>query len=447
MENIRNALDVKILGVSCGSGLDHLNCAFVRYRQASPGTALSLELCQDGSVPTSPIVRNQILTSLREVHRKPPAVTRLNALLGYMFSTGIKNFCQSHDIALASIDLVGTHTSGLGRFGPSEADDLETYSFGWNTNITAETGLSTFFDFTLFEGGIARPHISPVAFVNRLFLRHPTKFRACLDIGELANLSFIPPLADEDTRGTRCRDCGPGSLFIDYAMRYCTSNDQNEDHDGTFATLGKVNEAIVTQFLKKYNYLRTLPSLSMAREMFGDHEAQRLIDECLFQRMSGADTVATVTRITAENILRQYRKLLELCFPAGQVVEELFISGPSARNANIVGYLEAELPESVLTKPLADIGIPGEANEAVCYAHLALEAVLEQATRSAPAPSTPTPSRSDEDAVRGRFVRGRDWESLLVRLQRFSDGTPLQLTKDVRVAGGLETAIEGLGLR
>jgi 1,6-anhydro-N-acetylmuramate kinase len=362
-----------------------------------------------------------------------------------MFTHSIQTFCQKHNIPLASIDLVGTHVSGLGLYGISETDDISKHPMGWNGNITAETGISTAFDFAVIEDGSTRPHASPMAFVDGLLLRHLTKFRACVNIGELVNCNFIPPSTDGKAKSATCCDCGPGSLLIDYAMRYCTSNGHNEDNDGKHATLGKVNQSIVTQFLKAYDYSRTLPSLTMAREMFGDHEAQRLIDECLFLKLSEADTVATVTRITAENILKQYHRLLALCFPPGQKVDELFISGPSARNANIIDYLEAELPESVITKPLDDIGISGDANEAVCYAHLALEAVLGQSNRSLASKSLP-PLSLGHDVVLGRIVRGEGWDELLQRLLRFSDGEPLHLTRDVRVIGNLESGIQDLGL-
>jgi 1,6-anhydro-N-acetylmuramate kinase len=228
-------------------------------------------------------------------------------------------------------------------------------------------------------------------------------------------------------------------------MKYCTSNDRNEDNNGTFATTGKPHEGIVTQFLETYDYSRILPSLSVAREMFGDHEAQRLIDECVFLELSEADIVATVTRVTAENILRQYRRLLALSFPAGQNVDELFISGPSARNANIIDYLEAELPESVITKPLDDIGIPGDANEAVCYAYLALEAVLEQSVHYS-AELSRSWSQPGHDIVLGRVVQGENWENLTAWLQKFAGGKPRRLAKTVRIVGSVESDIKDLGL-
>jgi 1,6-anhydro-N-acetylmuramate kinase len=228
-------------------------------------------------------------------------------------------------------------------------------------------------------------------------------------------------------------------------MKYWTSNDQKEDNNGKFATPGKPHESLVRRFLKTYDYSRMLPSLSVAREMFGDHEAQRLIDDCVFSKLSAADSIATVTRITAENILRQYRRILALCSPAGQNVDELFISGPGARNANIIDYLEAELPASVITKPLDDIGIPGDANEAVCYAHLALEAVLGQPVRCSAELLRPG-SQPGQDVILGRVVQGKNWGALTARLQKFADGKPRRLAKTVRIVGSLESGIKDLGI-
>lgn len=312
---------------------------------------------------------------------------------------------------------------------------------GWNSTITNEIGITAVIDFIVIENAIARPQLSPTAFVDKLFLRHPSKFRACLNIGELATLTFIPPLSDSDAGGTKSRDCGPGSLLIDYAVRYCTSNSHGADYTGEYATPGKINQGIVERFLSTHDYLRCPPPLIIAREMFGDHEAQRLIDECLFLNMSEADTVATITRVTSQNLVKQYHRLLSLSFPGGQKVDELFICGPSARNSNIIDFLESELPESIITRPLDDIGVPGDANEAVSYAHLALEAVLGQATRPSVAAS-PVSTRFNDDDVYGNIAYGHTCRALLGKVQKFSEGKPLKLSKDIRCAAGVKTAIK-----
>ena len=400
---------------------------------------------QHSNIPISSADRNLVLNLRRDIRANPSERPRFNALLGGIFGSGIKTFCQKHNIALMSIDFVGTHTAALRHLRPLESATPNKHLLDWSTTVTAETGITSVADFAVFESVTTRTPIPLVAFVDRLFLRHPTKFRACLSIGELANLSFIPPLVDGNAHGTQARDCGPGSLLIDYAMRYHTSNGHSEDSDGTYAASGSVDSVIVDRHLFSHDYLVALPPLTIAQEMFGDHEAQQLVDECLYQGLSPEDTLATITRITAKNIMKQYRRLLAFYFPRGQQVDELFISGPSARNSNIIDYLEAELPENVITKPFEDIYIPGDAKEAVCYAHLALEAVLGQATR--PEASSSTPSLQPGDAVvQGRITYGANWEQTAALLVRFSEGKHLRVTKDVR-AENLDTAISGLDLR
>jgi 1,6-anhydro-N-acetylmuramate kinase len=230
-------------------------------------------------------------------------------------------------------------------------------------------------------------------------------------------------------------------------MRYCTSNDHSEDYDGKTASQGKVDQRIVDRFLDARDYLRHPPSLNMATEMFGDHEAQQLIDECLYNSLSEEDTIATITRITAQNILKQYQRLLQFCYPADQKVDELFICGPGARNSCIVDYLETELPESVITKPLHDIGIPGDAHEAVCYAYLALEAVLEGATHSAPPLPASNTAHPTTDIVHATVTPGTRWEELVSQVLEFSDGYRFRVATDVRISGSLETGVQRMGLR
>ncbi|KAI8939426.1 hypothetical protein NX059_003206 [Plenodomus lindquistii] len=444
-----NTLDIKCLGVCAGSSLNELNYALVQYHQDAPNAPLRMQILKHSIVPIPAALRLTILNTLRDAQSQPSAMAHFNLQLGHLFSEGIKTFCESSHVALGSIDLVGTHSSTMpARRRSSDVDGSAMHPFGWNAIIKAETGISAVFEFGVMESPESSLLASPVAFVDRLLLRHPSKFRACLNIDELASFNFIPPLTDSDSNGIISRYCGPGSLLIDYAMAYCTSNEQSEDNNGSYATQGAVNQEIVNRFLGSRDYMRALPPLSIAREMFGDHDGQRLLDECVFMNMSEVDTIATITRITAQNIFAQYRRLLGHYFPSGRQVDELFISGAGAQNLSIIEFLENMLPETVITKPLDDIGVPGEANAPVCYAHLALEVTLAQATRSVGLSSSPSASAMADDAcIRGTILRGDNWEDLSARILRFSAGQQLHLTKDVRCTGNLESAIQGLGLR
>lgn len=354
--------------------------------------------------------------------------------IGELFTDGIRSFCTRHGISIDSIDCIGTYIPDLGRGKTSPAPGRRNHTHDWNTYVRNKTGLTTISDFTISQIAHSRLQTSPVAYTDATLLRHPHRFRACLNINELVNICFVPPNAEGSDQTTMSRACGPGSIFIDYSMRYSTNNDKITDREGEFAAKGSINQAIVDRFLDSHDYLHLTPPPDMAREMFGDHDAQRLIDECLFVGLSDVDVVATITRITAQNILRQYRKLLADFFPDGQQMDELFVCGSGAHNASIVDYLENELPESLLTRPMDDVGIPGDAHETLCYAHLALEALLGQTTRGSEGTARiqEAPRR---EGLGARIAPGENWDTLSERVRKFSGGNPLRISKEVKIQG------------
>ncbi|KAF1923636.1 uncharacterized protein M421DRAFT_425699 [Didymella exigua CBS 183.55] len=444
----KDSIDLTVLGVCTGTGLGRLDCALVRFGQKSPSAPLRVKLQQFDSIPIPASVRSSVINYLRVDRCRSKPAPHLDDLLGSLFSGGIKTFCRKHGIETSSVDLVGTHSEAMKTSNAwYNIDGAQEQLLHWNAIVAAETGISTVYDFAIVERAVVRPHVHPTTYVDRILLRHPSKFRVCLNIDEIANLSFIPAHGDDDACAAMSHDVGPGSLLIDYAMRYCTSNDQSEDHDGKVGSLGKVHHDIVDRFLDSHDYLRSPPSRNIATEMFGDHEAQQLIDECLYSNMSEVDTLATITRVTAQNILKQYRRLLQVFFPPGQKVDELFICGSAARNSNIIDYLESELPESVITKPLRDIGIPGDAHEAVCYAYLALEAVLTQTMQDTETPLEPSSAYPKAGTIRSRFVPGRRWGDLVSNVLEFSGGQRIHVATDVRITGSLEAAVQGMDIR
>lgn len=215
-------------------------------------------------------------------------------------------------------------------------------------------------------------------------------------------------------------------MFIDYTMRYATSNRLQNDSNGTYASQGIVNHAVVDRVLQDNDYSVRVPSLHIATEMFGRHEAQGVIEECLFLGMTDHDTVATITRVTAENLVRQYRRLVaEYCSP-DQKVDEIFICGPGARNTDIVDYMEEVLPTEIITRPLDDIGIPGDAKEAVCCAHLGLEAILKHAAKE----DGPF-EQTRQNSIIGAVAKGKQWEAVKEQVVKFSDGEELPAVQRV----------------
>lgn len=198
-------------------------------------------------------------------------------------------------------------------------------------------------------------------------------------------------------------------------MSYATSNQSHSDVNGTYARSGTVNRLLADRFLDTNDYSTRIPSLQIATEMFGHHEAQNFIDDCVLDKTDGPDIVATMTHITAENILRQYKRLVAIHCPSDQTIHELFICGIGARNMTIVKHLEENIPKEVITKPLEDIGIPGDVKDVVCCAQLGLEVILKFAANG----GGPF-EMSDQSRLLGEAVRGNNWNSLRNHVTKFS---------------------------
>ncbi|ORY02666.1 hypothetical protein BCR34DRAFT_492965 [Clohesyomyces aquaticus] len=426
--SIRAPIDLKVLGMNSGTAMDGIDCALVHYRQKSPEAPLHMQILQYDEIPVPQWIKTPILKMLRETQTTPSAMSQINVLLGKMFSDAVKTFCELHGVDRASIDLIGSHGQTIWLLSmPKDGETRSAFCLGEGTVIAAETGITTVTDFRMAEQAVGRQGAPLVALIDGLLLRHPTKLRVCQNIGGIANLCVIPPDNEGGVDAMVDWDCGPGNMFIDAAMRYFTNGEMEYDRDGLWGAQGVVNQDIVDRFLDNNWYINHSPPKTTGRETFGDNEAQGLIDECLSLGMTKHDTVATITRITAQNIVRQYRTFLPKYFPADRKIDEIFMCGGGARNPNIISYLKTQLPDTQI-RALDETGVPSDAKEAVSFAQQGLEAILGRAAL--------VPVNSDSltpNTVSGKIAPGRRWREVMAQAVAFGDGKPLPTVKEMVV--------------
>lgn len=169
-----------------------------------------------------------------------------------------------------------------------------------------------------------------------------------------------------------------------------------------------MDQEVVDEYLSQ-DYFKRDPPKTTGRELFGDAEAAALIEKCLARGNSQFDVIATLTRITAQSIVNDYKKYSP--YP----IDELYLCGGGVFNPNITNYIKQSFPETSLI--LLDItGIKGNAKEAITFAFQGLEAILGRPLNVPDRVETKTP------VVVGKITPGLNYRELQTTLVNFVDG-------------------------
>jgi len=284
-------------------------------------------------------------------------LAEMDTLLGKLYVESALAVLKKGSFGGEDILAIGNHGQTICH--SPEQPNPYTLQIG-DPNLIAElTGIPVVADFRrrdIAVGGQGAPLVP--AFHQAIF-SSSTENRAIINIGGIANITYLPCSKAEEIVGF---DCGPGNTLMDFWIE--THSGKTFDHNGNWARSGKVNQALLKRLLAD-PFFALSPPKSTGTDYFSPQWLQNRLDELGLQ-ISNEDVQATLTELTAQTISTA----------AGKLSSEnlnLYICGGGAQNDYLMERIR-QLSGSP-TETTESLSVSPDWVEAMAFAWLARQTI------------------------------------------------------------------------
>jgi anhydro-N-acetylmuramic acid kinase len=354
-----------IIGLMSGTSLDGLDVALCEISGAGETTAVSLR--QFRTVDYSDDIKSEI----RKVFAKQTIdfqhLALLNEWIGCLHADMVLDCLKQWDIAASDVDAIASHGQTVMHapkiLHAQSKFPNATLQIGDGDHIAVKTGIITLSDFRQ-KHLAAEGEGAPLAVYGDYFIFGKRgEDRIMLNMGGIANFTYLP--ASMDPEAVFVTDTGPGNTLIDAFTRRHFSQ-LAFDRDAAIAKQGAVNNALLRALKADPFFSKPFPKTT-GPELFGVGYVERAQSASHTSDINVNDLLATLTRFSAETIAEAITQTV-----VGSVENfSVYMSGGGMHNPLLVDWLKSLLPCRFMKTD--DLGISGDAKEAVLFAILANE--------------------------------------------------------------------------
>ncbi|HXP92854.1 MAG TPA: anhydro-N-acetylmuramic acid kinase [Candidatus Binatia bacterium] len=341
------------IGLMSGSSLDGIDAARVRIVPTARGYEVALERFE--TLPLAPDLHESIVRAIAPHAAAVPQLAALHVALGGAFGEAARAVADD-----LRIDYVASHGQTIFHDGAAHVSWQLGDAFALREKIDA----TVVYDFRSADCAAGGGGAPLVPYVDALLLAADEP-RIALNLGGIANLTFIPPGALP--ADVLAFDSGPANMLVDLLVAERTRGALRFDRGGERARRGAVDQALLHEMLDD-PYFALDPPKSTGRERFGPGflAAHPRIDT-----LSIDDGAATLLALSITSIAAAVRRIA----PLGT---RLVVSGGGARNHAFVDGLRGALDGFPLVTS-GEFGIDPDAKEALAFAVLGYETLRGRA--------------------------------------------------------------------
>jgi len=337
----------KAIGLMSGTSMDGIDVAYMETD--------GQDEVHCGGTATFPYLA-EFRNKLRNILGGQGAVPEVETELTRLHAKAVSEFLRQINKDPATIDVIGFHGHTIAHAPTGNPlDPGRTWQIGDGHSLAQLTGIPVVAGLRYADvaaGGQGAPLV-PV--FHRALVSGEEKPLAFLNIGGVANVTWVGKEQDFSGKDLLAFDTGPGNAFIDdWALRH---TGVPLDKDGVLAARGKINQSIVATLIG-HPYFKAVPPKSLDRSAF---DALSAVAD-----LSAEDGAATLAAFTIESIV-----LAAATFP--KAAKKWIVGGGGRRNPVLMQGLRQRLNVPVISAD--DAGWNGDGLEAHAWGYLAVRSL------------------------------------------------------------------------
>lgn len=357
----------RIIGLMSGTSLDGLDVALCRLSGSGPSTNVVLE--RFTTVPYDDDLKTEIRTIFAKREIEFEQLCLLNPYVGRLHGQMVLDSLQLWDIQPGDVDIVASHGQTV-YHAPKRQHGRDkfpnaTLQIGDGDHVAATTGIITLSDFRQKHIALGGEGAPLAVYGDYFMFSKAGENRILLNMGGIANFTYLP--ADQDTRAVFTTDTGPGNTLLDaYARRLLN---KPYDENGQLAADGYVNTDFL-RALKNNPFFDSSFPKTTGPEVFNVAYVEKAQADSQTTAIGAADLMATLVQFSADTIARA---ISETMVSSQQYC--VYMSGGGMHNPVLTGAIQEQLPDCTFGRT-DELGIDGDAKEAVLFAVLANECLV-----------------------------------------------------------------------